>query len=321
VDAIRIMEERWDHLLILDACRYDYFAQVWGNRAIGNLAKRHSVGSSTLEWRDNSFRGRYEDVVYVSSNPYVNSITAVKGFLGTDHFFRVYDVWRTDWNEGRGTVLPGRVTSAVIRALRENPGKRTIVHYLQPHAPYLALNLDSGGFPVPDLGSGQVLVGTARADESKAKTLLLRMMSHVCYRTGILGRNPTWQLRQLLRMKPASPMDAARRLHGDGGLKEAYRANLEIVLAEVLGLLKYLGGRIIITSDHGELLGEGGHYSHWIGSTNRHLLEIPWLVIDKEQESEIPLSEAIEDETAGSSDENPDEAQIRARLRALGYID
>jgi len=28
---LKIMEEEWDYLIILDACRYDYFLALWKN--------------------------------------------------------------------------------------------------------------------------------------------------------------------------------------------------------------------------------------------------------------------------------------------------
>jgi len=52
-------------------------------------------------------------------------------------------------------------------------------------------------------------------------------------------------------------------------------------LKYVSELIKDLNGTIIITSDHGELLGEGGYYCHGPGipSSNSFLMEIPWLKI------------------------------------------
>jgi hypothetical protein len=73
-------------------------------------------------------------------------------------------------------------------------------------------------------------------------------------------------------------MEAARRVLGEGGLREAYAMNLEIVLGHVSELLEALHGTIVVTSDHGERLGEGGRFSHGYGLKDRLLLEVPWLV-------------------------------------------
>ena len=81
-----IMQEDWDYLIILDACRYDYFEKFYGQYLSGKLEKRLSLGSSTREWRDRNFTGKYDDTIYISANPFINSVKAVFGFLGADHF-------------------------------------------------------------------------------------------------------------------------------------------------------------------------------------------------------------------------------------------
>lgn len=63
-------------------------------------------------------------------------------------------------------------------------------------------------------------------------------------------------------------------------LRLAYRSNLRLVLREVKRLIQELDGKIVVTSDHGELLGEDGLYAH---SRINHpkFREIPWLVVTK----------------------------------------
>jgi hypothetical protein len=258
-------------------------------------------------------------VVYVSSNPYVSSFRPVSGFLGKDHFHTVYDVWNDSWDGEKGTVLPASVTRAAMRALREHPGKRLIVHYLQPHAPYLTLDMTSPGFPVPDPATGNVLKGVREDGNAGLRSLLFRILFPILRKVRMLGSNPSWRVREMLRMEPASPMDAVRRAFGDKGLREAYRGNLAMVTAEAAVLIKFLKGRIAVTADHGEFLGEGGNYSHWVGSSERLLREIPWLLIDKKDAQPLPGDSEQEAEDGGLTDQ--DEAAIRARLRALGYMD
>jgi arylsulfatase A-like enzyme len=320
LDKLFVMQEAWDHLIVLDACRYDFMERLSGRYIEGNLGKRLSAGTSTLEWRDANFQGRYEDVVYVSSNPYINGVRAVRGFLGSEHFGKVYDVWSTAWNRKKGTVLPKAVSDCAVGAMKNHGRARFIIHYLQPHAPYLGLDDDTLGFPIPDVECERVLTGTSVCEDPATKVLILKALTRVCYKARLLGSNPAWRLREILRMDPASPMDAVRRASGDTGLRAAYEANLETVLAAVADLLRFMSGRIVITSDHGELLGEGGRYSHFSGSTARELLEIPWLVVEKRQ------SEALDGWRAERKDEPEAEGadgkdEIGSRLRALGYID
>jgi len=64
-------------------------------------------------------------------------------------------------------------------------------------------------------------------------------------------------------------------------VKMAYEGNLKLVLKHVEELIGKLDGKIVITSDHGEMFGEYGVYSHHKGMYTRVLMEVPWLEIEK----------------------------------------
>ena len=86
-------------------------------------------------------------------------------------------------------------------------------------------------------------------------------------------------------MPPANPMDLIRRKYGIAGLREAYTENLEVVLWYVARLSqevlwKNQEARIVITADHGELLGEAGGFSHYRGMKDPLLIEIPWFMVN-----------------------------------------
>jgi hypothetical protein len=55
-DGINVLEEDWDNLVILDACRYDLFKQV--NDISGDLQKRQSQASMTAEFLNRNFAGK-----------------------------------------------------------------------------------------------------------------------------------------------------------------------------------------------------------------------------------------------------------------------
>jgi hypothetical protein len=320
LEKVYVMQEAWDYLIVLDACRYDVMERVWDKYIKGHLTKRISLGSSTRQWRDSNFPDRYEDVVYVSANPFINSIREIRGFLGSEHFQEVYDVWRTDWDDKRGTVLPKAVSDRTIACMMMHDQARLIIHYLQPHAPYLGIASDSLGFPVPDLEAGRVLLGTSISEDPAIKIFLLNALAWFFRKTNLLGGNVNWKLREMLRMSPVSPMDAVRRVHGDAGLRAAYQTNLEIVLAAVADLIRFMSGRIIITSDHGELLGEGGRYSHFVGSERPELIEVPWLIVEKEDKEPLEAWQADRSESPDGGKQG-DGDEVSRRLRALGYIE
>ncbi|MEF8757611.1 MAG: hypothetical protein V5A33_05200, partial [Halobacteriales archaeon] len=140
-----VIGSEWDYLVVLDAARYDVFASVHDEYLDGDLQKRRSVGSATPEWAAKTFTGDHE-FTYVSGNPFINSLgtplnelrwgaSAGYEWTAADHIADIDDVWQTGWNEDLGAVTP----SAVSEAAREHlPAEnRLVVHYLQPHAPYI----------------------------------------------------------------------------------------------------------------------------------------------------------------------------------------
>jgi arylsulfatase A-like enzyme len=221
-NGIKVMKENWDYLIILDACRFDTFKEV--NDIPGKLEKKISSGSQTEQWLQKNFENYYDDVVYVSSNP-LCSYVEKHGFRGTDHFFKVINVWDFGWDEELGTVLPEEVTKAAIKAKKRYPKKRMIIHYIQPHLPF---------------------IGETKIPLDQEKNVEMKTRNNKLYRKG-------------------------------------YEDNLKLVLKEVKKLIKELdGGKIVITSDHGEFIGKNPLYEHPHHIYLKSLIEIPWLVVKKQ---------------------------------------
>jgi len=126
--GIYVMEEDWDNLIILDACRYDTFVEVTKTDA----EYRISRGSSTPNFlRKNFINHKFRDTVYVTANPWVDK-------LCNKSFYDILSVWRYEWNEELGTVHPESVVEYGLRAEEKYPDKRLIIHFLQPHWWYLS---------------------------------------------------------------------------------------------------------------------------------------------------------------------------------------
>ena len=47
---VNVVEEDWDFLIVLDACRFDYFLEVYKDFFDGKLEKIISASFSTVEW-------------------------------------------------------------------------------------------------------------------------------------------------------------------------------------------------------------------------------------------------------------------------------
>jgi predicted AlkP superfamily phosphohydrolase/phosphomutase len=284
MNKVDITKEQWDFLIVLDACRYDYFERTYKNYLNGQLTKRISAGSSTDQWRDKSFPDYYDDIVYISANPHFTETIPVSGYTAGDHFHKVHEIWKTGWDKEKGTVLPETMTATAIEIIKNSPEKKFIIHYLQPHAPYIVLVERFKGYIDPDCNTNRIIAGAADSENKHIfRKKILKNLLKYFKNNNILTNRPAWVLRKLLALPPEAPMEIAWRYVGKKALRQAYEINLKLVLVQIAELIKHLSGRIVITADHGELLGENFLYSHPTGSTNRILIEVPWLIIEKER--------------------------------------
>jgi len=276
------MEQDWDIAIVLDACRYDFFKEFYRYFFDGTLKKAISRGSCTPEWFRNTFTSFYKDTVYISANPFINSLNIkIAGCRAKSRFAQVVDVWNHFWDPLLGTVLPQSVNRALLDVLDAKGGKRLIAHYLQPHAPYISPRYFVVGFPTPELSSGRVLQGISRNGGSGVSRRLnkpLAAIGKIAMKLG-LGIGLVLRVRDALNLPPLSPLDATRRVHGVRGLRRAYAENLLVVLETLTFVLDGLDGRVVITSDHGEFLGERSMFSHPCGVRDPILTHVPYFVV------------------------------------------
>jgi len=132
--GVDVFAEDWDNLLILDACRFDYFEK----RADlpGTSESRVSKASSTREWVRANFTDRQlRDVVYVSANPNLRKVA--EDINAEVHAY--VDVWGDETTaDGEANIVPPeKVNKCAREAAAEYPRKRLLVHYVQPHYPFL----------------------------------------------------------------------------------------------------------------------------------------------------------------------------------------
>lgn len=130
-----VMERDWDNLIVLDACRYDSFEKL--NSFDGELEKFRSKATATPQWLKRNFTDYYDDVIYVTGNPYAPKLAEDGYFDAEEHFFKVVHVWDTDWDDELGTVRPDDMNKRVREIKEQHPDKRIIAHYMQPHEPFI----------------------------------------------------------------------------------------------------------------------------------------------------------------------------------------
>jgi len=277
--GVNIMREDWKYLIILDACRYDTFKR--NNTIPGDLQKKTSLGSGTREWLKENFKEYYEDLIYISANPFASD-HRVAGFKGSEHFFKVENVWSYGWDKEVGTVPPKNVTDAAIKMIKKYPEKRMIIHYMQPHGPWLGENgLTAKDINIENVG-GEVNnflpVVSYFWDEVKFGNMSIEV------------------------------------------IKKAYEGNLKFVLKEVERLINHLDEKIVVTADHGTVFGKWGIYFHPRFIRIKDLIEIPWFVIKKGKRPSSKTDEKNQKNINDKEEKPNNEEEIKQRLASLGYI-
>lgn len=122
--------EDWDNLILLDACRWDEYAAQ--TPLEGRVETRESRGSASKQFVRGNFGGKtLHDTVYVSGNQWYLKL---RDELGCE-LHRYHNVDRD--SVGGRVPAPATMSEAAEAAAEEFPHKRLIVHYMQPHRPYL----------------------------------------------------------------------------------------------------------------------------------------------------------------------------------------
>lgn len=131
------LKEDWDNLVILDACRYDFFSKY--SELPGTLEYRYSLGSSTRQFISENFKNRrHNDIVYIGANTWFLKLredinSEIHQFVDLQN-----GEYKVEWvDEDLEVVTPETVTTQGIRVNEEFPNKRLIIHYLQPHHPFI----------------------------------------------------------------------------------------------------------------------------------------------------------------------------------------
>lgn len=137
-----IFSEEWDVCVILDACRADELERFVGEyNWLETVDRFPSLASCTWNWVPRTVEETPEstlgETVYVSGNPFPKELTEPGTFAEVD------EVYRYAWDDERGTVYPRPMTDAAVRQWRETDPGRMVVHYVQPHVPFLSDDADS----------------------------------------------------------------------------------------------------------------------------------------------------------------------------------
>jgi len=260
----RLIDSRaFDVLIILDACRWDILGEVVHEYLDGKLYAVRSPASVTIDWLVRTWGDRYwHDIHYISASPMVNKRGIIREFDARRHFRFITEVWDWGWDRTLATVPPEKVNMAVriarakmrLRGLRLGRDYRMVIHYVQPHAPYVVFK---------------------RILELIERTSLAEDIADIALRREgkLAGKFAIDYVILALLKEHLGDVDKVNDM-----LRKAYIENLRWVLRYVSKLATTLPGRIAITADHGELLGEYGLYFHMTLPLPQ-LRVVPWFMV------------------------------------------
>lgn len=272
--ASNVLNKEWSTLVVLDACRMDLFREAECRIEFDEVQAKTSVGSATPEWLKQTFDDSHGDIVYVSGNPMVSRHRP-------NAFHDLVEVWREAYDPETAVIDPSQVTEAAINVHERYPEKRVIVHYMQPHYPFLQRpDLNYADYKFEDVGMERK---NPEADDFANVWSALE--------AGVVDIGNVW---------------------------EGYKQNLEKVLSEVVELTDTIDERVVVTSDHGNAMGERSWpvplrtFGHPENQRLFRLVRVPWAVLDG------PERTVVEGDTSTSEATYGDE--VEDRLENLGYV-
>lgn len=277
--ALNVLDERWDTLIVLDACRADLFRRRVDTTRFDETSIVRSPASETREWLMHTFDGEHGDVVYVAGNPMVSNVMP-------GSFHSLVEAWREGWDSSTGLICPEAVTASAIDAHESFPNKRLVVHYMQPHAPFVdhpELNYSTN---FDDLGLEIVDDHPHNHEDTKCANVWDALEK------GLVERGDVW---------------------------DGYGQTLDRVMDEVETLLETFDDRIVVTSDHGNALGERAWpvpirtYGHPGNKRLSELIQVPWVVREGERR-DIKRGDV-------DSDTEVSHEHVEKRLAHLGYAE
>ncbi len=244
----------------------------------GNLKKRTSTAANTPEFLQNNFKGRD-----FSDVVYVTANPQINVHLD-DELFKVVNVWEEHWDDDLHTVHPKIMAEKTIEAYHSYPNKRLIAHFIQPHYPFI------GEVGQNELSKHSGMEFSKRlATDEKAQRDQLSIWDQLYQ--GSISVDLVWK---------------------------AYRENLDLTLPHVEQLIEKFQEYTVVTSDHGNALGERAWpvpvkiYGHPPEIRIPALTDVPWLVTNTERRKNIVAEESPSDNIKVQED-------VSQRLEDLGY--
>lgn len=274
-------------LVILDACRYDFFDEIYEDYLIGDLDRVWASGRWTAEYCERTWTEKY-DLTYINSIPVFSDFyfeLRNMDFCPSDHIENLVHMWEHEWDSCLGTTPPEAITDETLRHANADRPTRIVAHYAQPHVPY---------------------IGEERIEAWDAE---------------VAANTETDELRDLFEEGSERPTQVVLEKIRNGEisdrqLKRAYQSNLDYVMSEVVRLVERINCPVVVTADHGEHLGENGYYLHEEDSV--YVRQVPWLVMNENEIGTVTNAKEFSNSHSPST-YSGSESEVEEQLRHLGY--
>ncbi|WP_253739108.1 hypothetical protein [Halohasta salina] len=236
VIGVNVYERDWDALILLDACRVDELKrQSCKFEFLSDFNQIPSVATHSPSWMSNTFANitptELDNTAYITANPFSEEIPEVQKVEFLDH------VWKYATDSSLNVVPPRPVTDRAIKLARSQSYDRLIIHYMQPHAPFI------------------------RQSDDDIETILEGNQSENDYGEG-LG---VWPAIYAGHVDLDEAIEAYRETL-------AFVLNDVALLLENLD-----APDTVISADHGQLFGEQGIYGHPPDMPLPPLQNVPWV--------------------------------------------
>jgi len=285
-----VYERDWDALIVLDSARVDAMREVAPEYDfIETVDSIWSVGSNSQEWYVQTFREQYAESIsetaLVSSNPNARAVLAEHDLepRGTTPFLFA------DW----GTV---------------DVDCFDYVEFTRDHDRPFSDVSDRTSTVGTIQGPAYITERAIAAGRGESDRLVVQYFQpHRPFVHGLVAEDRDMTVAEEYPYRTIADGEITR-----DDLYSMYLDNLRVVLDSIEELLENLDAeKVVITSDHAELLGELGQYGHFLGVPHPALKKVPWVETTAEDR------ERIRPEAKPTITDEPD---VRNQLKELGYL-
>jgi len=276
----------WDILIVIDACRYDYFAkyyrEVFDN---GKLIKVKSPSKWTFGWICDTFGNKvWKDIVCLK---YWDGKFVLTDDEKTSSLLKITDIIkklkyqkyapnkffgkniRMPRANGHSFLYPDTATKVAKEKIKKYNNKKIIIFYKQLHEPHVYWTKEEKKYDVEQ---------KMWRNNKFAKIYRFFYINLIQY---FFSYEKIWTIKNKLGMQPYGPTGRIWLKYGWEGVRKGYIEDLKLLLKLIKELTETYPNKVFaVTSDHGELLGEHGRYGHETNKTYKEVAEVPWFVIN-----------------------------------------